>query len=404
MNNTVSLATEDLYVEIDDLTGGGETLALEKNNGIMLESSVYHELDEGDSYTSYNCKSDENADHISHKSEIDWKEKSVTTNNKAEKCGQKIPLKREMIPRKKGKIFDNDLIRKGFVFFILASISMICVILIIVIAVTYWKIYLLEERLMETDVSVKDFNLSIEQIKKMTDVCDTQQNPLFSPCLEVIKIHPTLSDDYQVKSLIQYLVSICCSNSTGWIKIAKLNVNNCPQGMKSKKIDSADTCVVTEFEAGCTKIQYPVYSMQYSTVLGKLQAYQNGTLDGFISHNATLRSKTATSNNLSSNYLDGVSITADGQHVWSFAAGCDCRSNKPTFIGERYICDGITHPQSGSGGYNNFLWKHQQCERNSSWFVSDLNHTTANIEVKICRDQNRTDEDLAMTSLELYIQ
>ena len=41
--------------------------------------------------------------------------------------------------------------------------------------------------------------------------------------------------------------------------------------------------------------------------------------------------------NFNSSYIDGVSITAGGHHIWSFAGGCDCRmSDRPTFIGDKY--------------------------------------------------------------------
>jgi len=70
---------------------------------------------------------------------------------------------------------------------------------------------------------------------------------------------------------------------------AKLDVNNCPLGMKNKNTDSVDTCVVTDFEAGCTKIHYSVYSFQYTTVTGKIQAYQNGILNILISHHPHLK-------------------------------------------------------------------------------------------------------------------
>jgi len=47
----------------------------------------------------------------------------------------------------------------------------------------------------------------------------------------------------------------------------------------------------------------------------------------------------------------------------------------------------------------------QQCKKNSTWFYRNLLYPTAtDIRVRICRDQHRGDEDLALATIELYIQ
>ena len=76
---------------------------------------------------------------------------------------------------------------------------------------------------------------------------------------------------------------------------------------------------------------------------------------------------------------------------------------RPAYIGDKYICDGIVFGK-GNTDTHNFVWQYQQCQRKSSWFQSHLSPMTADIEVRICRDQDRHDEDLAITNLELYIQ
>ena len=105
---------------------------------------------------------------------------------------------------------------------------------------------------------------------------------------------------------------------------------------------------------------------------------------------------------LNSIYLDGVIISTNEQHVWSFAAGCNClnTNNKPTIIRQDYTCDGVRDKRY----INEILWASQQCGRNSTWFYKVLCPTTTDIKVRICRDQVRTDEDLAIKILELYIQ
>ena len=100
--------------------------------------------------------------------------------------------------------------------------------------------------------------------------------------------------------------------------------------------------------------------------------------------------------NISSNYFDGVSINSNGLHVWAFAAGCDCMTGKPSFIREDYTCGGregtFVHPLE-------YLWESQQCGTSSTWFYKELPPTTADISVRVCRYQARSDEDLALTVL-----
>ena len=68
--------------------------------------------------------------------------------------------------------------------------------------------------------------------------------------------------------------------------------------------------------------------------------------------------------------------------------------NKPAFVGDDYICSA-----------HQYLWRdQQQCGSNSSWFFKMMPLTTADINVRVCRDQASVGESIALTELELYIQ
>jgi len=122
-------------------------------------------------------------------------------------------------------------------------------------------------------------------------------------------------------------------------------------------------------------------------------------LDGFVSVN--LRIRLANRHNLSSNYLDDVSISIDNTHIWSFAAGCSCESPEaPGFIIDDFACDRVEEAQS----QDDLLRDFQQCNTNSHWSHKTLLPTTTHITVRICRDQHRNDEDLGLKTLEIYIQ
>ncbi len=159
---------------------------------------------------------------------------------------------------------------------------------------------------------------------------------------------------------------------------------------------SRKTCIDTKDDAGCTTILYSTFKISYTKITGQIRAYQIGTLDGFSGRRGM---------NIGDNYVDGVSITSNNEHVWTFAAGCNCDSMKPVAVGVNYTCD---KPPSCSAGYfcNIHLWESQKCSNPSPWwFLRTLDHpTAANIEVRVCRDQDRDDEDLAISTLELYVQ
>ena len=70
-------------------------------------------------------------------------------------------------------------------------------------------------------------------------------------------------------------------------------------------------------------------------------------------------------------------------------------------IGQDYTCDGV---QARHFEYNEHLWASQQCGRNSTWFYKGLSPTNTDIKVRICQDQFRSDENLAINTLILYIQ
>ena len=57
-----------------------------------------------------------------------------------------------------------------------------------------------------------------------------------------------------------------------------------------------------------------------------------------------------------------------------------------------------------TGYYNKVLWDSQKCGTNETMFKRTIKQTTSNVTVRICRDQDRNDEDLAICILDLYVQ
>ena len=254
-------------------------------------------------------------------------------------------------------------------------------------------------KLNSTSKSIAQLELYVaETAKYITHNCSSIVKDGFAYC----------SGHYIITLSTGVLITVYCDltrtfggNSKGWMRIAELDVNKCPSGMKTGTVNNDTTCEVSEDEAGCTEILYPTFPIEYSKISGKVHAYQTRSVDGF-NNLKELRPDPSDNGNISSNYLDGVSITSNGLHVWSFAAGCDCTTtDKPSFIRNDFTCGGrigkLGHPPE-------YLWESQQCDTNSTWFYKELPPTTADISVRVCRDQARYDEDLALTVLELYIQ
>jgi len=72
-----------------------------------------------------------------------------------------------------------------------------------------------------------------------------------------------------------YLTNVYCdltrtfgSNSTGWMRVAELDVNKCPYGLNTTNFNSESICVVSEDSAGCTDIIYSVFNVNYTQVTG----------------------------------------------------------------------------------------------------------------------------------------
>ena len=210
-----------------------------------------------------------------------------------------------------------------------------------------------------------------------------------------------------------------CSNGTGgWTRVAYLNmtdpVHQCPSAWT--EIPSPFRTCGRRTDAGCDSVIFSTNGIQYSNVLGRVVAYQFGSLDGFVD---------GTSQTIDSNYLDGVSIThgMPRNHIRSFTSEhtdnvlCPCGSTftTPSFVGEDYFCES---GNAGPGWTYVFypddpLWDGQGCGSSTCctyndppWFCKQLPQaTTDDIEVRICAGGGGiTTEDTPTALIEVYTQ
>jgi len=169
---------------------------------------------------------------------------------------------------------------------------------------------------------------------------------------------------------------------------------------------------------------YSIYGISYDYVCGRVIGYQYNSVDAF-SDSPTIEGP----------YMDGVSLThgppGARQHVWTFAAGlfetvrslgsCPCEGGTavPTFVGNDYFCEsGNPAPTFSNILYaSDPLWNGQGCgspsccDLNSPpgvtahWFCKQLPQATIDdLEVRICANQETSNEDTPVELIELYIR
>ena len=86
----------------------------------------------------------------------------------------------------------------------------------------------------------------------------------------------------------------------------------------------------------------------------------------------------------------------------------------PSFIGQDYFCEtGSTYQARNQFYHADPLWDGSGCGSTSSccgfnnppWFCKQLPQpTTDDIEMRVCVDQHTGDEDVALESVEIYVQ
>ena len=161
---------------------------------------------------------------------------------------------------------------------------------------------------------------------------------------------------------------------------------------------------------------------------GKIKAYQYATTDAFSPYYSN---NDLTIDDL---YVEGVSLThgqTPRKHIWTFASVVDevhsneyvCRCTKtdtpytgavPPFIGQDYFCDTGSRYLYDVRFYSaDPLWDGSGCGSTSSccsfnnppWFCKQLPQPTSDdIEMRACVNQPHTNEDVAIETVQIYVQ
>ena len=232
------------------------------------------------------------------------------------------------------------------------------------------------------------------------------------------------------KSVVPLVKTFACGGSTGWRRVAYLNMTdpsqNCPF-VWQEITTTHRVCGRRSGQPSCEGLNYSTGNKQYQHVCGRIIGYQIGNPDAFENHP------------INSSYVDGISVThgSPRQHVWTFAAGiddegifnhyavCPCVSGSASgsriasFVGQNYFCESGLTWWNTSRGHDHFwsdgdpLWDGKGCGPRSAcctfntppWFNVALPlPTTDDIEVRICGNEGTWNEDTPIQFMELYVK
>ena len=236
------------------------------------------------------------------------------------------------------------------------------------------------------------------------------------------------ADETPIQLVELYVNGYSCGGSTGWRRVAYLNMSDpsmqCPSVWREITTPHR-VCGRRSSTGSCEGLTYSTGNEQYNQVCGRIIGYQLGNTDSFR----------GSSQSIDTYYVDGVSLThgSPRQHIWTFATGvdeqtayshcctCPCVAGSrggsfiPSFVGQNYFCEsGLTQWNGGSLLWpdGDPLWDGQGCGPTSScctfnsppWFSATLpSSTTDDIEVRIC-DTNGNHEDSPIQLVELYVK
>ena len=213
----------------------------------------------------------------------------------------------------------------------------------------------------------------------------------------------------------------CGGLEGGWMQVIDVDMNrdeSCP-GTWQNITTPRRLC--QGIDAGCFSAHFYTNKLTYEHICGQAVGYQKGSTDGFLRRSS-----------LDSVYVDGISITLGSprKHVWTYAVGqsdnsgrsccnCPCATtpgpSPPAVVGNDYYCE------SGDvDGFDNSiyylsdpLWDGNGCTNTNGccsqvgmpWFYKKLpQQVDGDFEVRICKDENLANENIAIEKLELYVR
>jgi len=250
-------------------------------------------------------------------------------------------------------------------------------------------------------------------------------------CKQIAKFRPTSPSGFY---WIQVGISpkrVFCNMDTKecgggvWTRIADFNMTipstQCPDGLE--KVSSPKrACRKASPNKGFSTSFFSTFEIPYSKVCGQIIGYQFGSPDAFKTANTDC-------------HAEGVLLSYNNprEHIWTFTAqpdglhknlvnGCPCRSVTrnyqgvvPRYVGDDYFCETGQHTGRYSTVYytHNPLWDGKGCGTfpsgcegtRDSWFMKSFPYQiNSNVEMRVCFDEPRSNEDVLIESIQMYVQ
>ena len=273
----------------------------------------------------------------------------------------------------------------------------------------------------------------VSQLSLLRQPGKTPSHPATS-CKEILDLNPTSpsgyywisdSDDSAVCVYCD-MTKMCGGVTGGWMEIAKISMsdttNVCPEGLKTLS-SPMRLCSINSDGPACSSATFDVHGVSYQQVCGKIIGYQQMKPYGFRPYgNRQLT--------IDHGFVDGVVLThghGPRKHIWTFAAArdeltreCPCIHVSgveafavPPYIGNDYFCDTASERAEFRFYPDDPLWDGEGCGlqntccsfNNPPWFMKELSSSTTNdIEIRLCADNDRDNEDITVEIIELYVR
>ena len=313
------------------------------------------------------------------------------------------------------------------------------------------EIALLQSTSPKEALSIQALQSMIDQLSstvsnntEITEVLQTIQDigHVYVSCADIQQLLPLSSSGYyNIMSSNGSAITVYCDMTRscggvtgGWIRVAELDMrdttNQCTDNLRFMTFPLRTCTTMTSDSGSCSSDKFSVQGFQYSKVCGRIRAYQVGSPDAF-------GSETGNRSNIDTYYVDGISLThgsSPRQHIWTFACAvseqeqsptniCPCTNTAlssmvpppPPFVGNDYFCDTGSEIELNLQAFyaEDPLWDGAGCGpqsmccsfNNPPWFYKQLPQaTTDDIEMRVCRDEESDNEDIALDIVEIFVQ
>ena len=247
--------------------------------------------------------------------------------------------------------------------------------------------------------------------------CDIVSGLTFPFPSGTYRIGPS-QDNYSLMNCSTSTALTCNGISGQWSRVAYLDTSQtnmeCPGSLQATT--NPPSCRIFGNSPTCSSVFFSSGGLPYSQVCGRIEGRYSLSPDGFD----TFPAGRPNSPTIEDNYVDGVSLSygmRPRNHIWTLAVtlpqfnqkmGClSCQFLVPGFVGSDYTCRIVPDCTSLSDDSTCRLvevWNENNLCNGGNMFYRNLTQTTTeDLEMRLCRDQAASDEDIFITFIEIFV-